>query len=94
VFYGLHLIGTSYSTVHGTITVYKYDTIRIGTCILSACFISRSAIFIRSGPHGRGDYLAPLSAPCTSLSALLKRTATTTQAGARKSDPSIRNCRF
>jgi len=30
-FYGLCLIGTSYSTVHGTITVYKYDTIRIGT---------------------------------------------------------------
>jgi len=24
-------IGISYSTVHGTITVYEYDTIRIGT---------------------------------------------------------------
>jgi len=24
-------IGTSYSTVHGTITVYEYETIRIGT---------------------------------------------------------------
>ena len=24
-------IGTSYSTVHGTIAVYEYDTIRIGT---------------------------------------------------------------
>jgi len=24
-------IRTSYSTVHGTITVYEYDTIRIGT---------------------------------------------------------------
>jgi len=53
-----------------------------GTCILSACFISRHAIFGRSGPHGRGDCLAPLSAQCTSLSALVKRTATITQAGA------------
>jgi len=24
-------IGTSYNTVHGTITVYEYDTTRIGT---------------------------------------------------------------
>jgi len=24
-------IGISYSTVHGTITVYEYDTIRLGT---------------------------------------------------------------
>jgi len=24
-------IGTSYNIVHGTITVYEYDTIRIGT---------------------------------------------------------------
>jgi len=53
-----------------------------GTCILSACFISRGAVFGRSGPHGRGDCLAPISAPCSSLSALFKRTATITQAGA------------
>jgi len=53
-----------------------------GTCILSACFISRSAIFSRSGPHGRGDCLAPFSAPCASLSFFLKRTVTITQAGA------------
>jgi len=53
-----------------------------GTCILSACFISRGAVFGRSGPHGRGDCLAPFSAPCASLSALFKRTAIITQAGA------------
>ena len=33
-----------------------------GTCILSACFISRGAIFSWSGPHGHADCLAPLSA--------------------------------
>jgi len=48
-------MGISYSTVHGTITVYEYDTMRIdrhtGTCILSACFISRGVIFSRSWAH-------------------------------------------
>ena len=52
-----------------------------GTCILSAWFISRGAVFSRSGPHGCADFLAPLSVRCASLSALLKRTATITQAG-------------
>jgi len=77
-------IGISYSTANGTITVYEYDTIRIGTlahAFLSACFISRSAIF-RSGPHGRGDCLPPFSALCASLGSFLKRTAAITQAGA------------
>jgi len=61
----------------------RYNTYRhTGTCILSACFISREAIFSRSGPHGRGDCLAPFSAPCASLSFFPKRTATITQAGA------------
>jgi len=61
----------------------RYNTCRhTGTCILSACFISRGAIFSRSGPHGRAGCLAPLSAPCASLSAFLKHTATITQAGA------------
>jgi len=61
----------------------RYNTYRhTGTCILSACFISRDAIFSRSGPHGRGDCLAPFSAPCASLSSFLKRTATITQASA------------
>jgi len=40
------------------------------------------SIVSRSGPHGRAGCLAPLSAPCASLSALLKHTATITQAGA------------
>jgi len=49
----------------------RYNTYRhTGTCIFSACFISRGAIFSRSGPHGRADCLAPLSAryevPCSS----------------------------
>jgi len=58
-----------------------YNTHRhTGTCILSACFISRHAIFSRSGRHGCADCLAPFSAPCASLSAMLKRTATITQA--------------
>jgi len=26
-----YIIGISYSTIHGTITVYEYDPIRIGT---------------------------------------------------------------
>jgi len=52
-----------------------------GTCILNACFLSRGAIFNRSWPHERADCLAPLSALCASLSALLRRTATITQAG-------------
>jgi len=60
----------------------QYNTCRhSGTCILSACFISRGAIFSRSGPHGRGDCLAPFSAPCASLSSSLTRTATITQTG-------------
>jgi len=60
----------------------RYNTCRhTDICILSACFISRGATFSRSGPHGRGDCLAPFSAPCASLSAFLKRTATKTQAG-------------
>ena len=64
-------------------TRIRYNTYRhTGTCILSACFISQGAIFSRSRPHGRGDCLAPFSAPCASLSALFKRTATITQAGA------------
>jgi len=59
----------------------RYNTYRhTGICILSACFISRGAVFGRSGPHGRGDCLAPFNAPCASLSALFKRTATITQA--------------
>ena len=75
-------IGLSYSTVHGTITVYEYNTYRhTDTCILSACFISQGAIFSRSGPHGRGDCMAPFSAPCASLNFFLKRTTTITQAG-------------
>ena len=61
----------------------RYNAYRhTGSCILSACFISRSAIFSRSGPHGRGDWLAPFSAPCASLSTSFKRTATITQVGA------------
>ena len=61
----------------------RYNTYRhTDTCILNACFISRGAIFSRSGPHGRGDCLAPFSAPCASLSFFLKRTVTITQAGA------------
>jgi len=48
-----------------------YNTYRhTGTCILGACFISRGAIFSRSGPHGGGDCLNPFSArlwvPCAS----------------------------
>ena len=61
----------------------RYSTFRhTGTCILSAFFISRRAIFSRSGPHGRVDCLAPFSAPCAFLGALFKRTATTTFLGA------------
>jgi len=61
----------------------RYNTYRhTGKCILSACFISRHAIFSRNGPHGRADCLAPLSAPCTSAGALVKRAATITQASA------------
>jgi len=52
-----------------------------GTCILSACFISRRAIFNKSGSHGRVDCLDPFGALCASLSSFLKRTATITQAG-------------
>jgi len=62
----------------------RYSTFRhTGTCILSAFFISRRAIFSRSGPHGRVDCLDPFSAPCASLSSFLKHTATITQAGLR-----------
>ena len=58
----------------------RYNTHRhTGTCILSACFISRGAIFSGSGVHGRANCLAPLSASCASLGALLKRTATIKQ---------------
>jgi len=63
---------TSYNTIHLTITVYECDIIRVDTLThaLSACFISRGAISSRSGPHGRADCLAPLSAslqvPCSS----------------------------
>jgi len=61
----------------------RYNLYRhTGTCILSACFISRGAIFSRSGQHGRGDCLTPFSELCASLGALCKRTATITQAGA------------
>jgi len=64
-----------------------YNTYRhTGTCILSACFISRSAIFSRSGPQGRGDWLTLFSVPCACLSALCKRTATLTE-GVRPLDP-------
>jgi len=46
----------------------RYNTYRhAGTCILSACFISRGTIFSISGMHGRGDCFAPFSAPCASL---------------------------
>jgi len=76
VFYRL-----SYSTVHGTITVYEWYNRHTDTCISSACFISQGAIFSRSGPHGRGDCMALFSAPCASIS-FFKRTATITQAGA------------
>ena len=59
----------------------RYNAYRhTGTCILSACFISRGATFSKSGQHGRGDWLDPFSAPCASLSSFLKRTATITQA--------------
>ena len=51
------------------------------TCIFSVCFISRGTFFSRSVPHGRADCLAPLSTPCASLTALLKRTATITEKG-------------
>jgi len=72
-----------YCTWYNSSVRIRYNTYRhIGTCILSACFISRGAIFSRSGPHGRADCLAPLSALCTSLSALLKRAATIAQASA------------
>ena len=68
----------------------RYNTCRhTGTCILNVCFISRGAIFSWSGPHGRADCLAPLSVPCASLSALLKRTAAITQTGA--GSPTLRS---
>jgi len=71
-----------YCTWYNHIIRMRYNTYRhTDTCILSACFISRGAIFSTSGPHGWGDCLAPFSAPCASLSAFLKRTATITQAG-------------
>jgi len=61
----------------------RHNTYRhTDTSILSACFFSRGAVFGRSGPHGRGDCLAPFIAPCASLSASFKRKATITQAGA------------
>ena len=70
----------------------RYNTYRhAGTCILSACFNYRHTILSRRGPHGRGDCLAPFSAPCASLSALLKRTATITQACAGKGSPTLRS---
>jgi len=48
----------------------RYNTHRhTGTCILSSCFISWGAIFSRSAPHGHGDCLVPLSAPCASAQA-------------------------
>jgi len=86
---GKCFIGYIYRNIVQYCTWYNYS-IRIwyntyghtGTCSVSACFISRGAIFSRSGTHGRGDCFAPFSAPCASLSALLKRTATITQAGA------------
>jgi len=85
---GKCFIGYIYSNIVQYCTWYnhsiriRYNTYRhTDTCILSACFISRRAIFSRSGPHGRGDCLAPFSAPCASLSAFLRRTATITQAG-------------
>ena len=49
-----------------------------GTFILSACFISRGAIFSRRGPHGTCRLLGRFE--CAFLSALLKRTATIAQA--------------
>jgi len=45
----------------------RYNMFRhTGTCILSACFISRGAIFSRSRPHRRVDCLNPFSALCAS----------------------------
>jgi len=86
---GKCFIGYIYGNIVQYCTWYSHS-IRIrcntyrhtGTCILSACFISRGAIFSRSGPHGRGDCLAPFSAPCASLTASFKRTATITQVAA------------
>jgi len=86
---GKCFIGYIYGNIVQYCTWYNHS-IRIrcntyrqtGTCIVSACFISRGAIFSRSGPHGRGDCLAPFSAPCASLSASFKCTAMITQAGA------------
>jgi len=41
----------------------RYNTYgHTGKCILCGCFISRGAIFSRSGPHGRVECLAPLRA--------------------------------
>jgi len=85
---GKCFLGYIYSNIVQYCTWYnhsiriRYNTYRhTDTCILGACFISRRAIFSRSGPHGRADCLAPFSAPCASLSAFLRRTATITQAG-------------
>ena len=93
---GKCFVGYIYRNIEQYFTWYnhsiriRYNTYRhTGTCILSACFISRGAFFGRSRPHGRGDCLAPFSAPCASLSALFKRTTSITQAGPFDPEPSL-----
>jgi len=82
------VIGISYNTVHGTITVCEYDTICIGT-LAHAFGVRASFPKVQSfGEAGRTEAVRVF------ISGLFKRTATITQAVCRESDPSIRNRRF
>jgi len=76
-------VGISYSTVHGTITVYEYDTIRIGT-LTHAFGVRVSFPEVQSLVEaGRTDVEIawPLLVRRARRS-FFKRTATITQAGA------------
>jgi len=77
-------MGISYSTVHGTITVYECDTMRIGT-LAHAFWVRVSFPEVQSSVeagHTDVEIGWPLLVRRARLSFFLKRTATITQAGA------------
>jgi len=72
----------SYNTVHGAITVYKYDAIRIGT-LVHAFWVRVSFHEVQSLVEaGCRDVQIAWPHECA-VRALLKRTATITQTGVR-----------
>jgi len=69
------------------------ETLVLLSCILSACFISRGAIFCRNGPHEHADCLA-LECAVRVFKCLAQAHSNDNTGRCRESHPSIRNRRF